>query len=125
MHSYVMSVSVGDHTGQCWLSGFNDVGQMLLGVSAGELEEMKANDEARFNGILQQATCKAFNFNCRAKTDSYNDQVKVKCALDSRFMPLWGSLMVVLRAQTRYNAWRRSTTLKLARLWSSRVRVRS
>lgn len=77
-HSYVLSLSVGDHSGQCWLSGFNDVGQLILGVSAGELESMRSEDEAAFRKVFQQAAGKTYNFGCRAKSDTYNDQMKVR-----------------------------------------------
>jgi replication factor A1 len=30
-------MAVGDHTGQIWLSGFNDVGTMLFGMTGDEL----------------------------------------------------------------------------------------
>ena len=34
-------MAVGDHTGQMWLSGFNDVGNTLFGMTGNELHDMK------------------------------------------------------------------------------------
>jgi replication factor A1 len=42
--SYIISVAVADHTDQLWLQGFNDVGSIILGISANELIEMKVGD---------------------------------------------------------------------------------
>jgi replication factor A1 len=77
-HRYVLSVSVGDHTGQCWLSGFNDVGHLIIGLEAGQMEHLKEEDEPRFRQTLSDATARMWAFSCRAKSDTYQDQVKVK-----------------------------------------------
>lgn len=71
-------MSVGDYTGQCWLSAFNDVGKLLIGSSADEMESLRENDEALFRNKVQKATGRLWEFACRAKSDTFNDQVKVK-----------------------------------------------
>lgn len=73
-YRYIMSVNVSDHTGQLWLSCFDDVGRMIMGVSADELAVMKENDEKAFSDRFQDATCKTWMFKCRAKMDNYQDQ---------------------------------------------------
>jgi Replication factor-A C terminal domain len=40
-HRYIISMAVGDHTGQIWLSGFNDVGTTLFGLTADELHSIR------------------------------------------------------------------------------------
>jgi replication factor A1 len=42
-YRYIISANVQDHTGQMWLSGFNDVGEDLLGISANEYEAKKVS----------------------------------------------------------------------------------
>lgn len=37
---YILSISVLDHSGQMWLTGFNDIGELLLGINANELHQM-------------------------------------------------------------------------------------
>lgn len=69
---------MGDYTGQCWLSGFNDVGKLLLGATADEMEKLREDDEALFKNKLQKANCQMWDFACRAKSDTFNDQVKVR-----------------------------------------------
>lgn len=39
-HRYLLSISCADHTGQIWLQGFNEVGELLLGITAKNLHEL-------------------------------------------------------------------------------------
>ena len=76
--SYVLSFSVADHTNQVWLSGFNDIGLLLLSQTADSLEALKNDDDAAFQAIVKGASGRMYNFGCRAKAESYNDQKKVR-----------------------------------------------
>lgn len=69
---YIMSVNVSDHTGQIWLSLFDDVGRIVMGMSADDLKELQDRDAA--GEAFQDANCKTFNFKCRAKMDNFQDQ---------------------------------------------------
>ena len=73
-HRYIMSVNVSDHTGQLWLSCFDDVGRMIMGMSADQLMELKENDNKAADDAFQDANCKTFNFKCRAKMDNFQEQ---------------------------------------------------
>jgi replication factor A1 len=73
-----MSFSVSDHTGQLWLSAFNDIGQIILGHPAGEMERLRNEDEAAFHRIIYAAQCRVYDFVGRAKSDSFNDVVRVR-----------------------------------------------
>jgi replication factor A1 len=79
-YRYVLSVNVADHTGTLWLSCFDEAGQMIVGMSANEAMKIKEADEennnANFMNIMQDATCKTFNFRVRAKMEIYQDQPK-------------------------------------------------
>ncbi|KAL6301589.1 replication factor-a protein [Sparassis latifolia] len=77
-YRYVISMAVADYTGQAWLQGFNDVGEAVFSMKADKLVEIKQRDDAEFNTILQGATGSTFNFVCKAKQDTYNDQVRVR-----------------------------------------------
>lgn len=77
-HSYVLNLSIADHTNQMWLSGFNDIGVQLLGHTADELETLKNDDDGAFQSVVRRASGRIFNFGCRAKADSYNDLKKVR-----------------------------------------------
>jgi replication factor A1 len=80
-YRYVLSVNVADHTGTLWLSCFDEAGQMIVGMSANEVMKVKEADEennttGNFMNIMQDATCKTFNFRVRAKMETYQDQPK-------------------------------------------------
>ena len=40
-YRYVIKFNVTDHTGQIWLSGFDDTGRTIMGMSADQLMEIK------------------------------------------------------------------------------------
>jgi replication factor A1 len=73
-HRYIMSLSVNDHTGQLYLSTFDDIGHMIMGMSADDLMELADNDPAGKDRVFENAMCKTYTFKCRAKMDSYQDQ---------------------------------------------------
>ena len=73
-HRYIMSLNVNDHTGQLWLSCFDDVGRLVMGMTADQLMELKENDTALMEKAFEEANCKAFTFKIRAKMDSFQDQ---------------------------------------------------
>jgi replication factor A1 len=73
-----MSFSVSDHTGQLWLSAFNEIGQVILGRTADEMERLRGEDEAAFQQIIYAAQCKVYEFVGRAKSDSFNDVMRVR-----------------------------------------------
>ncbi|KAI3333186.1 replication factor-A protein [Ustulina deusta] len=77
-YRYIMSVNVNDHTGQLWLSCFDDVGRVIMGMSADELMEIKENDEDRAPTIFEAANCSKLNFLCRAKMDTYGENPRVR-----------------------------------------------
>lgn len=77
-YRYIMSLNVSDHTGQIWLSCFDDVGRMIIGKSADQLNELKENDEKAVGEIFQEANCQTYLFKCRAKMDNFQDQQRVR-----------------------------------------------
>ncbi|KAI9446599.1 replication factor-a protein [Lactarius indigo] len=86
-YRYIISMAVGDHTGQMWLSGFNDVGNTLFGMTGNELHDIRAQDEAKVNHIVHSATCNSYNFTCKASQQSFNDQNRVRYGIQ-RMQPL-------------------------------------
>ncbi|KAH9173515.1 replication factor-a protein [Lactarius sanguifluus] len=86
-YRYIVSMAVGDHTGQMWLSGFNDVGNILFGMPGNEFQDILAQDEAKVNHIVHNATCNSYNFVCRAFQQSFNDQTRVRYNIQ-RMQPL-------------------------------------
>ncbi|KAH9004999.1 replication factor-a protein [Lactarius hatsudake] len=86
-YRYIISMAVGDHTGQMWLSGFNDVGNILFGMTGNEFQDIRTQDEAKVNHIVHSATCNSYNFVCKASQQSFNDQNRVRYGIQ-RVQPL-------------------------------------
>lgn len=73
-HRYIMQLSVNDHTGQLYLSCFDDVGRLVMGMSADQLMDFVENDTIARDKAFEDAMCKTYTFKCRAKMDSFQDQ---------------------------------------------------
>jgi replication factor A1 len=73
-YRYIMSVNISDHTGQLWVSCFDETGRMIIGKTADELMEIKEVDEKRLAEIFSEANCKTWNWKCKAKLDSFQEQ---------------------------------------------------
>ncbi|KAF9227715.1 replication factor-A protein 1 [Gyrodon lividus] len=86
-YRYIMSMAVADWSGQAWLQGFNDAGLAVFGKTADEVIEIKERNEAEYNALMAQAAGRTFNFSCRAKQDTYNDQSRVRYGI-SKISPL-------------------------------------
>ncbi|KAK3685680.1 putative single-stranded DNA-binding protein 68k chain [Podospora appendiculata] len=78
-YRYIMSVNVNDHTGQLWLSCFDETARIIMGgKSADELMEIREQDETRLAAEFEAANCRKLNFRCRAKMDSFGDQQRIR-----------------------------------------------
>lgn len=73
-YRYIMPISVSDHTGQLWLSCFDETGRLIMGMSADDLMQLHEDDPVAFGEVFQEANCRTWNFRCRAKIDTYGEQ---------------------------------------------------
>ncbi|KAJ2934896.1 hypothetical protein H1R20_g2147, partial [Candolleomyces eurysporus] len=105
-HRYIMSMSVADHSGQAWLQGFNEVGTMVFGMTANELLEIKERDEAQFNVVLHKAICNTYNFSCRAKQDTYNENTRIRYGISRIYKLDYKEEALQLR-DLLYSSWAR------------------
>ncbi|KIP12317.1 hypothetical protein PHLGIDRAFT_124212 [Phlebiopsis gigantea 11061_1 CR5-6] len=86
-YRYIMAMAVADHSGQAWFQGFNDVGNIIFGKSADELMNLKADNENEFTKVLEDAVGTMYNFTCRAKTEIYAEQSRVRYGVQ-KILPL-------------------------------------
>ncbi|KZF20117.1 replication protein A 70 kDa DNA-binding subunit [Xylona heveae TC161] len=77
-YRYILSLNVSDHTGQIWLNCFDDVGRMIIGMSADQLMALRESDEKAAEEVFQEANCRTWVFKCRAKMDNFQDQQRVR-----------------------------------------------
>lgn len=74
-YRYVMSCSVNDHTGQMWISLFDDTACTIMhGKTADELMALREEDDSRVAAEFDAANCRKYSFRVRAKMDSFGDQ---------------------------------------------------
>jgi len=78
-YRYIMSVNVSDHTGQIWLSCFDEAGELFMGVKANDLMALRdEGEDTKVAEIFNEANCKTYVFRCKGKMDSYNDTQRVR-----------------------------------------------
>jgi replication factor A1 len=73
-YRYLMSLSVNDHTGQLWLTCFDEIGRRIMGRSADQMMELKEESEDSLKQAFGDAVCRTVVFKIRARTDSYQEQ---------------------------------------------------
>lgn len=74
-YRYIMSCNVSDHTGQMWLSCFDESGRAIMGMPANDMVELRENEEmpGKADQVFVDATCQTMVFNCKAKTETFQD----------------------------------------------------
>ncbi|KDQ14551.1 hypothetical protein BOTBODRAFT_32688 [Botryobasidium botryosum FD-172 SS1] len=82
---YLLSFSVADHTSQAWLQAFNEVGVIIMGISAPELQELKTQDQAAHDRHIASAIGRTWYFACRAKEETFNDLTRVRYGVNKVF----------------------------------------
>ncbi|KAJ2068850.1 Replication factor A protein 1 [Coemansia sp. S2] len=84
-YRYIFSFNVSDDTGQNWLQCFNEVGEVLLGVTANEMIELQRVNEVAFGQKLADATFKEYKFRCKAKSETFNEVTRVRISATNAY----------------------------------------
>ncbi|OBA19610.1 replication factor-a protein [Metschnikowia bicuspidata var. bicuspidata NRRL YB-4993] len=83
-YRYILSASLVDHTGQIWVTLFDDEANKLLKTSASDLIRLKEEeDNGDFTKLINSATMRELNFRVKARQDSYNGQTKIRYQVSS------------------------------------------
>ncbi|KAL0481650.1 replication factor A1 [Acrasis kona] len=71
LRRYIMSFVVNDHTGHQWVTGFDDVGQLVLGCKANDIHEMRdvneKKDMDRFEKTIFNANFNSYILNMKCQ----------------------------------------------------------
>jgi len=115
-HRYIMALNVSDHTGQLWLSVFDNEGRMIMGKSADEVQELKDNDDKNaIDALFLDAAYKSFVFRVKAKMDNFRDEQRY---IDWLFVFLISQLLMhEAGSVTRSCLLQHLTSSKSARSW--------
>ncbi|WFD35331.1 Replication factor A protein 1 [Malassezia cuniculi] len=82
---YIFSANVADYTEQIWISGFDEIGQEIIGMTADELDAIRNENEGEFKAVLNRAVGKMYTFSCRAKQDTFNDTTRTRYTVTKAF----------------------------------------
>lgn len=83
-YRFILNVSIVDHTGQIWVTLFDDVATKVFKMSAGEMLRLKENEETgEFTKVIGSVSMKEYNFRVKAKQDSYNGTARIRYQVNS------------------------------------------
>lgn len=71
-YRYIFTGGITDLTGHLWVSGFNDIGETFLGVTANELYERYGDDPDAIKEFVMSKTGGMYIFSIKAKWDVFN-----------------------------------------------------
>ncbi|EKM55320.1 uncharacterized protein PHACADRAFT_255854 [Phanerochaete carnosa HHB-10118-sp] len=86
-YRYIMAMAVADHSGQVWFQCFNEAGVVIFDMTADQLVELKDRDDAQYNKVLESAVGTTYNFTCRAKMESFQENNRVRYGVQ-KILPL-------------------------------------
>ncbi|KAL6425446.1 hypothetical protein ACFW04_009553 [Cataglyphis niger] len=72
------SMNIADATGSRWITAFNEDAEKILGMPAQELGELKENDNDAYMQKFGEASFKRFTFSLRAKSEVFQDEMRVR-----------------------------------------------
>jgi replication factor A1 len=79
---YILRFLACDGTGSEWLTAFNEMAiPIMLGKKASELNELKDDNRLAFEAAFQEANFRQYIFKVRAKAETVQDAVQVKCSV--------------------------------------------
>ena len=76
-----------------------ETAEKILNTTSQELGNALDQDEERYNSIFTEATFKTFNFRMRAKSETYNDETRVKHTIISAEEINWSAYCSKLLAE--------------------------
>lgn len=80
---FVMSANIADHTDSSWVTCFQDSSELILGIKADELGELKTSNSNKYDEYFSESVFSEFNFKLRIKMETYNDENRVKVGITS------------------------------------------
>ena len=81
VYRYLMSIQLIDHTGQQWVSCFDDAGVSLMGCSADEMMELQDTDENSYSGRINAVTFSHGLFKLKVANDDWQGEVRQKVVI--------------------------------------------
>ncbi|XP_030454003.2 replication protein A 70 kDa DNA-binding subunit A [Syzygium oleosum] len=78
-YRYILQIQIQDHTGQAWVTAFQECGEEIMGVSAKELFSLRTeHEDERFGEIVRKVFFTKFLFKLKVKEEIFSDEQRVK-----------------------------------------------
>ncbi|KAK7208245.1 replication factor-a protein 1 [Myxozyma melibiosi] len=77
-YRYVLRFNISDHTGQLWLSCFDDVGRIVMDMPADDLHALRDSDHLAFQRHVEKRSALMYTFRVRSKVDVYNNVTRAR-----------------------------------------------
>ncbi|KAI5895965.1 replication factor-a protein [Schizophyllum commune H4-8] len=78
-YRYTLHILIGDATGTMLFQAFDDVGKVILGMSANAVIAMReANNYQGTDNALSRATKRTWNFVCRTRNEAYDGEPRLR-----------------------------------------------
>merc|ERR1712080_461730 len=77
----MLTMSIADCSESTWVTCFQDSAELLLGHTADQVAHLREQGEEQFNKVFQDCNFVPFTFNLRVKTETFNDESRLKTAV--------------------------------------------
>lgn len=77
-YRYMISLQIGDFTGQMWITAFDEAGKCLMGITAEELKEMGDVNPEELHIRIKNVCSKDFQFKLKNREENYNGEMKLR-----------------------------------------------
>jgi replication factor A1 len=74
----ILSINLADAYDSTWATCFQETAELILGIKANDLGELKTTGSPKFDEYFSECVFKEFNFSLRCKMETYNDDRRVK-----------------------------------------------
>jgi replication factor A1 len=75
---YMLTLHVGDFTGQIWITLFDDTSASVLGLPAEELKKLGGENSSQLQSTIKKLYQKELYLKIRSREDTYNNEVKMR-----------------------------------------------
>lgn len=77
-YRYIVSLKVSDHSSSQWVTGFDEVGTVLFGRSAGDLRKLNESDRGMFEQIVDDSLCRPMLLKMQVKERMWKDEKQIR-----------------------------------------------
>ena len=75
---YMLSMNVGDYTGQIWITLFDEVAAALFGMPATDLKALSETDPMELQRIVKGVVTQEYNIRLRIRNEVYNGEQRTR-----------------------------------------------